>query len=342
MSDARRHTLGIAVPVRNEAAMLPGFLDALGAQRGGHAFILCVVLDGCDDESAAIVAAAKRDGRFPISSVATGSSPPNAGLARGRAMDLALAQLAGDDAVVISTDADSTPDPDWLTNNVDALMVADVAAGRIVRDGDGPSVVQDRVERYYDGLHVLRRTIDPVPWEAARTHHFTSGASLAFRAGVYRSLGGFRPLPSAEDARLVDAAHRAGHRVRRDAAITVTTSSRRTGRAQGGLADHLRLLDAEGGNHAPTMAHPADVAWRYAGHASARAAWGALDRLDARLADALGRPLADIRRIAEGAPNAEAFAMRVVPEIDGGERLVTLDVAEHALAALTGRSSVAA
>lgn len=231
------------------------------------------------------------------------------------------------------------PDPDWLTANRAALEVADVAAGRIVRSGGTPNPVQDCVEAYFDALFELRRMIDPVSWEAASTHHYTSGASLAFRSSAYRDLGGFEPLPSAEDARLVDAAHRAGLRVRRDAAIRVETSARRLGCATGGLAEHLRRLD--NGEAKAMMAHPDDMLWRYRQHAAARATWSEVTGYGA-LAAELALDRADIARVAASAANAEAFAMQIVPEIPGGERIVSLDEAESALEALRNDRPLAA
>jgi hypothetical protein len=41
--------------------------------------------------------------------------------------------------------------------------------------------------------------------------------------------------------------------------------------------------------------------------------------------------------VASAAPNAESFAMQVVPDIPGGERLVDLATAEAALSALVLR-----
>lgn len=331
--------MAVCVPVRDEAALLPRFLDALAKQQR-HDFTLCVLFDGCTDASAAIVETRRESLPFALVTAAVTGGAPNAGRARRAAAALALSVLEGGGleggemggGSIVSTDADSVPDPDWLAANLAALEVADVAAGRIVRVGGQPSPLQDRVEAYYDALFALRRTIDPVPWEAPRTHHYTSGASLAVRADAYRALGGFEPVASAEDARLVDAAHRAGLRVRRDAAIRVETSTRREGRAAGGLADHLRRLDR--GEAAATMAHPADMAWRYRQHAAARAAWSD-PAARAVLAQTLGSDVAHVERLAAAAVNAEAFAMRAVPEIPGGERIVALDEAEAALARLS-------
>ena len=331
-------TAAVCVPLRDEAARLPLLLDALAGQTT-HDFVLCLLFDGCSDESEAIVLQCKANLPFAVRTKSVERGPPNAGRARRAAMAFGLGEIepAG---LIVSTDADSVPEPDWLAMNVAALANADIAAGRIIRERDRVSALQDRVEAYYDALFRLRRAIDPVAWEAPEPHHYTSGASLGFRADVYRDLGGFEAIPSAEDARLIDAAHRAGVRVRRDGAIRVATSSRLVGRAVNGLADHLRRLN-DASTPLPTMAHPADAVWRYVGHAEARSAWEEIATRSQRLAVRLGLREDDVLRCAAEAPNAEAFAMRVVPDIPGGERTVSLNEAERALAEMQDARMVA-
>lgn len=326
-------TIAVCVPVRNEAVLLPRLLDALARQTRADGFVLCLLLDACTDDSAAVVASRIDGLPYPVvMREAAGCTAPNAGRARGAAMALGL-DTVGETGTLLSTDADSVPAPDWVANTLAALRLADVAAGLIVRSGGVDSPAQDRIESYYDALARLRRALDPVPWESTAPHHYTSAASLACSAATYRRLGGFEPVAAGEDARLVDQAYRLGLRVRRDQAIRVETSTRRDGRALGGLADHLRDLDRDGGGGA-RMAHPEDVAWRYARHAVARQAWPALPAAAPALAETLCCPIDHIHAVADTVDNAEAFAMRVVPDVPGGERLVDLTTAEAALARL--------
>ena len=325
--------IAICVPARNEAALLPRLLTGLAAQERSEAFVLCLLLDGCTDESERVVTAHRAIVPYDIvTRHIAADATPNAGRARAAAMALGL-ETVGAGGILLSTDADSVPAPDWVATNLAALDIADVAVGLIVRSGGMPSPIQDRIEAYYDGLARLRRLLDPIPWESARPHHYTSAASLACSAQTYAALGGFDAIPAGEDGRLVDTAHRLGMRVRRDGTIRVETSTRREGRALGGLAGHLRDMDRTAGASA-RMAHPDDVAWRYARHALARAGWPMLDTTAESLAAALHRPVADILAVASAAPNAESFAMQVVPDIPGGERLVNLTTAEAALSAL--------
>ncbi|MFV0624384.1 glycosyltransferase [Sphingomonas sp. ac-8] len=321
--------VAVAVPVRDEAALLPGLLDALARQTGAPAFTLCLFFDNCRDASAERVASLADGLPYPIRSARCDrGGEPNAGLARRQAM--ALAETVARDGILLTTDADGAPAPDWIAANLSALKAADVVAGRILRQPGAPSAMQDRLEAYYDRLHALRRSLDPVPWDAHPGHHWTSGASLAMRAASYRRLGGFAAVPSGEDAALGDAAARAGLRVRRDAAVVVHTSARRAGRAGGGLATTLAAFDAAGGM--PTVAHPDDEAWRYRMHAHARLLHGT-GGYDA-LAAELRLPLAEVDQVAAECRNGEAFAARIVGAPPGGMRAVGLGHAERAIAAL--------
>lgn len=325
--------VAVCVPVRDEADLLPGFLDAMALQRTQARLVLCILFDACSDSSERIVA--ERTDGMPFAVVtgrAAAGDGPEAGRARRGAMALGEAAVTGA-AALLTTDADSLPAPDWVAANLRALAVADLVAGRITRDGTHADPAQDRLEAYYDRLFALRRLLDPVPWEAADTHHCTGGASLAFRAAAYAALGGFRPRRAGEDAAIVDDAHRAGLRVRRDAAVRVETSARRIGRAVGGLADHLRTLAGDASAATIRVSHPDDAAWQYRGHAAARRSFAQL--ADGAPADPLARrigvPAGGIVEVVRASPNAEAFAMRLVPGNPAGERLVVLADAERAL-----------
>ncbi|VXC99568.1 glycosyltransferase [Sphingomonas sp. 8AM] len=327
---ARRISIAICVPARNEAETLPALFTALERlDRGGTAPVLCLHLDSCDDRSASVAHDYAAHASFPVRVEHAHQSAPNAGHARHRAMLLGERALEGA-GVLLTTDADSRPDRHWLQAMIAALDTADVVAGRVVRTVTQPHPAQDRLERYYEALHARRRVLDPVVWEASATHHQTSGANLGIGVHHYRGLGGFRPVAVGEDAQLVDDAARAGLRVRRDAASVVATSDRRTGRVLHGFAHGLRALDGDG--DAVEVAHPDDATWQYRGHASARRAYD--DGEMAILADAIGLTTDHLVGVMRDSPNAEAFAMRVVPVPPGGMRRVTLPVAEAALAKL--------
>lgn len=325
--------IAICVPVRNEVAELPKLLAALDRleRDAGQVVEVCLLLDGCSDGSAALAAAYRKRSAYRVRLEEVATCSANAGRARHRAMMLGLAALDDCNGLLLTTDADSRPAPGWLGAMTAALHRAEVVAGKIVRTGSRPSPLQDRVETYYDALFALRRRLDPVPWEAARTHHHTGGANMGIRAEAYRALGGFARVPNGEDSRLVDDAARAGLRVRRDAASLVHTSDRRVGRAGAGLAVALRHADGSDAA-AVSVAHPIDEAWRYRCHAIARTGY-ATERLDS-VAAAIGLSHDHVRGVARDCPNGEAFATRIVPVPPGGMRSVALPIAEADLASL--------
>ncbi len=335
VSSCPHPTVAIGVPVRDEQSLLPGLLGALAGQRGVDPASVTVafLLDGCTDGSEALIRAWHPS--FEVSVRCNPRGEASAGRARGAAMEQAVCTGA---VLLLTTDADSAPAPDWIAAAGRALAQADVVAGRIVRTGL-PDPVQDALERYYDRLHAHRRSLDPVGWDPTPGHHHTGGANLGFRADAYRVLGGFDRVVSGEDALILDRAHRLGLRVRRDPAMLVATSPRRRGRAPGGLACALARLDD---GDAVQVAHPGDAVWQYRGHALARAGFARLPGSADGIAAALGLPIDEVLAVAAECANAEAFAMRIAPSVPGGPRMVSLADAAAALDALEDARDVAA
>ncbi len=322
-------TVAIGIPVRNEAERLPRLFTALSCQGARFPFTVCLFFDNCSDGSMELSARLAPSLPFPLVSERDDrGAGPNAGKARGRAM--ALAMQVAPTGYVLTTDADSVPDLNWVKANVDALMHSDIVAGRISRAVSPAQDLQQRVSSYFDRLHLVRRWLDPVPWEDGCTHHWTSGASLGFRTPVYAALGGFSGLPNGEDAAIVDAAMRAGYRVRRDARVEVQTSSRRQGRALQGLAAALTHFDIHA--EMPDVVHPDDEAWRFRMQAKARACFE--QRNLSPLAAALRLDEAEVTRAAHESVNGEAFAAKLVGKPPSGTRLVSLAHAEVVLGTL--------
>ncbi|WP_375396903.1 glycosyltransferase [uncultured Sphingomonas sp.] len=320
------------MPVRNEEAELPILLSALQRQTGGMPFSLCVYLDNCTDNSNGVIGDfAQRTGLPVFIGRSDANDSSNAGRARGAAMALGLRKVGADrGALLLTTDADSAPEPDWIVRSASSLAEVEVAAGRIIRrDAAGPSLAS-RLEDYLDRLYALRRRVDPVVWELPDTHHFGGGANLAIRASEYISLGGFAPLVAGEDARLLDDASRAGLRVRRDPRMVVVTSARRSGRVPGGLAAVLRDLDR---GIEPMVGDPVAALWQYRMQAEARRVFhqsGAATEFGRKI----GLSEDHVRGVARDCPNAEAFAMRIVPAPPGAQQSVPLPEAERRLAAM--------
>ena len=218
----------VVIPAHNEAAHLPRCLRATttAATCLPVPVLTVVVLDACDDDSA-LVGRAIRYGRAlcRVSKPAT-SAPP----ARPGSSTPSRSAPTDDPARTwyATTDADTRVDPDWLLRQM--ASGADMVLGvvRVAAWRHFPAAV---ARRY------LRRYHSDGPG-----HNHIHGANMGFRADSYWQVGGFQPLATGEDVDLVDRFEAAGLRVLRDEKLSVETSDRRTGRAPGGFAHHLREL----------------------------------------------------------------------------------------------------
>ncbi|GAB3675672.1 glycosyltransferase [Salinisphaera aquimarina] len=332
--------IAVCVPVRDEREHLDALLAGLAKQTAGpQAFVLCLLFDGCEDGGDAFVRERAPMLPYRIVTRRIARAPrADAGRARRAAMALGRRVLnaspsAPADTLLLSTDADSVPAPDWIETSRAALAEVDIVAGYIERPDAPPQDVHRRVEHYWERLRCLQRTIDPVGHDPAPSHPSQGGASLGFRASVYAALGGFERVAAHEDVRLVTAARAAGYRVRHDRRVRVATSSRLAGRARHGLADTLRARHVE--TTLPTVEDPSAAAARYDLCAHARRAFTQLadDTVARALAATLALDLDRLREIAADCHNAEAFTMSLVPDNTTQDE-IDLDRAEIRLAQL--------
>lgn len=335
--------IAVCVPVRDERAHLPDLLAAFQGQTvPADAFVLCLLFDGDRDGGMDYVRSRAPTLAYEMVTQRLARQPQaNAGRARRAAMALGSRTLAdASQSLLLSTDADTVPDADWVAANARVLQAVDVVAGHIARPDATRFEIHRRLERYWERLRCLQRTIDPVAHDPAPSHACQGGASLGFRASIYAALGGFEPVAAQEDERLVTAARRAGYRVCHHRDVRVATSSRLTGRARRGLADTLRARQAS--TCLPQVEDPQIAAARFQTSALGRRYFEQRD--DALLADLaarLGRVPDETEDLAKACGNAEAFSMSVVPEPerDGADAIsnpnsIALPLAETRLAEL--------
>lgn len=224
--------VAVVIPAHNEERCLPKCLRAMraAAARVPAAVTTVVVLDSCDDGSAALAGRFGRDVRFVT--VDAG----NVGAARAAGFAYARSLTGSADGVWYAcTDADTRVDPDWLLRQLSARV--DMVLG-VVRVSDWRNLAPKAVARY---LRSYRRA----GGDAGRGHDHIHGANMGFRSDAYWRVGGFPAQSSGEDVALVRRFEEHGYRIHRDAGLSVTTSARRDGRAPGGFAQHLRDLSRE-------------------------------------------------------------------------------------------------
>ena len=237
----------IAIPAHNESERIAKCLRALARQTVRN-FSVVVFCNNCTDDTYARVRRVfLQEGlKGQIVDAILSSHAAHAGGARRAAMNLAADLLTGPSSVILTTDADSEPAPDWIAANAAAIVNgADCVAGCITLDPDDvlPPTLHDRgsLEAQYETLLTeLFCRIDPDQTDPWPRHAQEPGASLALTVEAYREIGGLPALPVGEDKALLRALRDEGFRVRHDPNVRVSTSGRLVGRAAGGVADTLR------------------------------------------------------------------------------------------------------
>ncbi len=241
----------ICVPARNEVERLPILLDALAAQSVAGVIPVALCINNSTDGSTAAAAAAglRYAGRLDvvIDDCTFAPALAHAGTARGRAMDMGHARVAGD-GLLLSTDADCRPPSHWISANLAAQAAgATVIGGRIVLDDAepiAPAIVamRSRFDAYWSAVRAIEDAIDPSADDPPPRHGDHTGASLAITAGLFRTVGGVPALPSGEDRALVVAAIAAGGRLTHPPSVWTRVSARTDGRAVGGMAVAMAKL----------------------------------------------------------------------------------------------------
>lgn len=231
---SRPSALAVVIPARDEEELLPGCLDsvadAVAALGSTHPEIDCrvfVVLDSCQDASAAVVA---RRSQVTALTVRSGC----VGAARAAGVEAAAAwasRLARRPLWLACTDADTTVPRPWLVAQVTMATAGHDLVVGTVRPVSG-ELTPHELGRWWD-QHTL-----------TDGHGHVHGANLGFSLASYRLVGGFRPLPAHEDADLVSAMRRVGVAWVATGDVPVVTSGRRKARAPDGFAAYLDGLGA--------------------------------------------------------------------------------------------------
>lgn len=256
----------VCIPARNEAGHITTLLEALRAQDTQLPFKVALCVNNSDDQTAQVAkaAAARFDHRveFHLREYAFEPELAHAGTARRAAMGMGADLLGASGGLLISTDADCRPPPEWVSANVAASSLDRIIGGRIELDEEeaaqAPAIfaLRPRFDAYWRRVREIEDAIDPTPWDPAPRHGDHTGASLALSVDLYQRAGGVPLLPAGEDRALVDAAIAAGGKLVHPQAVWTRTSARTVGRAAGGMAGDLqRWIDAHARGQVPTVPH---------------------------------------------------------------------------------------
>jgi glycosyltransferase involved in cell wall biosynthesis len=234
----------VVAPARNEEARIGRCLEALAGQIevDRDAYEVIVVLDHCDDATAAAVEAV-RD-RFAETALHVIPGPGRgAGAARAAGMDVGCARLESLgrlDGLLASTDADSRVAADWIARQLEAMAGgAEAIGGEVHLDAAEAAALPDGLLARRE-IDLAVRTREAAARGPAEHAHF-SGASLGVTPRAYRRAGGMAWLAALEDQELEDRLAAAGVAIHRLRPVSVTTAARTDGRAERGLARDLEL-----------------------------------------------------------------------------------------------------
>jgi cellulose synthase/poly-beta-1,6-N-acetylglucosamine synthase-like glycosyltransferase len=222
----------VVVPACNEQDLIGECLSAVDVavrhlhdDRPAIGVETLVVLDACDDQTAARVLAHPSVGAVSCNLQCVGA-------ARALAVAHMLDRVARPStAWIASTDADSRVPPDWLTAMLGfADDEVDLVLGTVLPDDLPTSAFNRWLQRH----------------RLTEGHPHVHGANLGIRADTYLAVGGFAPLYVGEDVALAQRAVEAGATIARTATIPVVTSARLRGRLAGGFATYLNTVSKEG------------------------------------------------------------------------------------------------
>jgi GT2 family glycosyltransferase len=236
----------VAIPVKDEQARIGACLAALASQTRPFDHLV-LLLNNCTDRTAEICLMAQR--ATPSLKIIACTLPVGlASAGEARRLALAHAMALAEHAIILTTDADALPDPDWIALNVSEFQNgADVVCGMAALDANDARAI--RAGLHFDNmreaflLHMLDEITamaDPDPADPWPRHQQNSGASIAMRAATLRLAGGAPCVAVGEDRALINRLCEVDARIRHAPGITVRVSGRLEGRAEGGMADTIK------------------------------------------------------------------------------------------------------
>lgn len=234
----------IAIPARNEAALIGRCLASLAGQTVDPASLVVVVLaNNCTDDTATIACGSQWPMMMVVREYDFAEDKAHVGTARRSAMQ----EAAEYSPIVLTTDADCVADRDWVAAMLTSFAEgADAVAGRVsgdweeMRHHDPDALAIGALEWEYLALiGEAEARFDPRPHDPAPRHAQHCGANIGITGTMLTQIGGVPALPCGEDRALLQSVDRVGGRLRHDPRPHVTASARANGRAKGGMADAL-------------------------------------------------------------------------------------------------------
>ena len=292
----------IIVPARDEAEGIIATLTALAGQTD-HAgqpldpriYEIILLANNCRDATAPLARRFARQHPRVVLHVVERTLPQdeaNVGMARRLLMEEAYQRFCDLDrpsGVIVSTDADTIPEPTWLAATLTAIAAgADAVGGRILTDPIGRAALPIGARHahlrdvgYRSLVAEVESLLDPLPYDPWPRHYQHFGASLALTADAYRKVGGLLSLPALEDVALSIALVLADARLRHSPDVRAFTSARTVARNVRGFSTQFQEWGALHAAGKPVLVESASFAvTRARQRGQLRALWHAARRTD--------------------------------------------------------------
>lgn len=244
--------LAVTIPAKNEAQSIWKTLYALANQYSeknsfpSDVYEVLVLCNYCDDDTREICDLFQEiHPDFPLYIFETRDPLINSvGAARRALMDIASERLPND-GFIITTDADTVADHNWLNAflRIQSEPV-DLICGIINPDLKGLNKEAKhqlyQTRQYLDLVTRLESELYPQDHDPWPRHSHNSGPNMAIRNSVYKQLGGMPPLACFEDIALYQKVISNGFKVKHSNTPIVTTSCRRSSRVPGGFGSQIK------------------------------------------------------------------------------------------------------
>ncbi len=272
----------VGIPARDEADGAVGLVEALARQVDAAGRPLApgtveaiLLVNNTTDGTAEVARRAAREVAgvtVHVAEVCLARHEAHVGRARQLALDAAYLRLGGQ-GLILTTDADTRPAPDWIAQTeAEIALGVDAVGGRILLHPDDCAALPPALARlvhldaeYRRALERVRDLLAPDAHDPYPRHHQHFGGSFAVTAAAYARAGGIPCVPHLEDLEFYRALVACGARVRHSDRVRVWTSARRVGRAGAGLAHEMARMDGLAADGLPLLVESA-------AHAGARLA----------------------------------------------------------------------
>ena len=248
---SERCTYCVTIPAKDEAGLITQTLKALYVQTDPagipidrQTYEVILLANNCTDDTAEVARDFGRrhpDFRLHVVEITIPRETASIGVVRRLLAETAVARLP-EDGIVMTTDADSYVDREWLYHTERAFARgARAVGGRIIVNQSSRSRyrkthLQDVTYRILQAR--LETIIDPCAENPWPRHWQNFGPSLAITVAAYRACGGMPPVTCIEDIHLTWALERIDIPVVHDPNIKVYTSDRESERIEGIAFSH--------------------------------------------------------------------------------------------------------